>query len=484
TLVGLRTLLFVTGDEHARIYRQELERFREAWTTIADATGVLSGIEIPEPLFVFCDVDRLKLGASWAMLDQLRRGVLRRGSWPGLVLNQISPTAAAFVTQLGDLLRGHGLNGTFATEDLNRAGELALKYHDKANYVDLVRSSSLPLPLHVPTAVVSVEQFLAVRRWPELVELYRTATGDVEPAAVYVKSSRNSGGNIAARLTAHNFNTRGYSLCREVEENVRTRNVDFTEGVRGVRVEVDASPTLAPLGITDDRLLRYSREQAQRRTGIHLLIQREIKGPAGGGHHHGIGVSWYIDSAEDAHPIVTATQVYKDADRHHYLGSYLGPHPLPQTQSPEFIARVRNLCRLFAAEGWRGPISFDACLNEAEQYEFVYDCNPRLTAVYPMLTVCEALRRQGVSVQQSFNLGYRGEFVWEKLDVQLQLLKKHGLLFTKDHPSGAVVLPNLSRHTGYDVTLVNLDMPMIAEVMASRAFEQGFANPHVDRFYL
>lgn len=480
TLHGLRTVLFVANDEHARIYQSELARFGQTWRAVAEVTGVLPPEGPPEPLFVSCDIDRLKLGSCWALLDQLRRGVLARGAAPRLLLNQLSPTYAAFVAQLDALLRAHGAGGGYAVEECARLGGLALHFHDKAHYVELLRQhAGEELPPHVPTAVLPPERFMAARSWRELVALYREATGDGEPAALFVKSSRDSSGNVAARLTAETFESRAAALRHEVEQHILCRDLDFAARVRELRGEVDAAPTLRPLALTDDRLLRYKRQQAERRAGIRLLVQREVTPPPDlRGRFAGIGLSFHVWGPNEVEPLCVAAQIYRDPDRRSYLGSYLSPALVQAALRPEPAARLRHLCRLFAEQGWRGPINFDARLNEAGEYELIYDCNPRLTAVYPPLAVRAGLRRQGLEAETLLSLGYRGDFVWEDLPARLAALSARGFLFTPKNPRGAVVLPNLSRRNGYDVVLVNVDVPAARQMLASGAFnESGATGP-------
>src|SRR5262245_57089734 len=71
TLYGLRTVLFVADDEHVRHYRAELAGFERSFAAIREASDVLPAGPVPEPLFVTCDIDRLRLGTSWALRDQL-----------------------------------------------------------------------------------------------------------------------------------------------------------------------------------------------------------------------------------------------------------------------------------------------------------------------------------------------------------------------------------------------------------------------------
>src|SRR5688500_9267618 len=58
TLQGLRSVLFVSNDEHVRYYREALAGFQQSWEAITAASGVLPPSGLPEPVFVACDIDR------------------------------------------------------------------------------------------------------------------------------------------------------------------------------------------------------------------------------------------------------------------------------------------------------------------------------------------------------------------------------------------------------------------------------------------
>ncbi len=479
TLQGLRTVLLAANDEHVRYYQHQLAGFRRHWQTLCGAGGVLPLEGPAEPLFIACDIDRVGLGACWSLLDQLRRGVLARGESPRLVLNQVSPTTARLVGRLDALLRGHGIATRFDVPLLERLGALALRFHDKARYVELVRRhAGEDLPAHVPTAVIAPERFLEVRGWDELVALYREATGDSAPPALFVKSSLDSGGNVAARLTEATFETRAAWLRREVRQHVLCLDLDFDERARELRGEVDAAPTLEPLALTDDRLVRYKRWQAEQRTGIRLLVQREVAPPEDtGGRFPGMGLSFRVGGPDEGVPLAISAQLYRDAEQRHFMGAWLSPAVARDVLRPPFEARLRRLCRLFAEEGWRGPLSFDARLDRSGEYVLIYDCNPRLTAVYPALALQEGLRRQGLAADEVLTLGYRGEFVWRDLPARLEALAAQGLPYTRERQRGAVILPNLSRQDGFDVALVNVAPAEDRRMLATGAFnEEGGAQ--------
>lgn len=482
TLYGLRTVLFVADDEHVGHYRAELAGFDRNLAAIAAATGVIPPGGTPEPLFVVCDIDRLALGTCWTLRDQLRRGLVPRDAAAQLYLNQISPSYAALVAQLDKLLRDHGLPGGFDGAACARVGALASRFHNKARYVELVTAhAGAGLPTHVPTAVIAAERFLAVLRFDELVRLYVDATGDREPAALFVKSAQDSSGNISARVTRDTFDVRAGALRHEIEQHLLGRGVDLDERGRDLRAEVDASPSLRPLALSDDRLRRYKRIQAELRTGIELLIQRDVPPPENlAGRFVSVGLSFRIDGPDRVSPIAMAAQLYRDPEHRCYAGSYLSPAVAASVLRTPFDAELVRLCRVFAAQGYRGPINFDARLAADGCYQLIYDCNPRLTAIYAPLAVQAALRGQGLMAESVLSVGYRGELVWNDLQDRLAELSARGLLYTRAHQRGAVVLPNLSRRNGFDAVFVNLAPAAVLEALGSGAFgEAGGRRFHV-----
>ncbi len=471
TLAGLRTVLFVADDVHVAHYRRELETFDRHLAAIAAATGVVPA-RAPEPLFVTCDLDRLKLGVPWALRDQLRRGLVSASEPTALYLNQLSPTYAELVGQLGALLRDLQCPVDVDREACARTGELALRFHNKARHAELIAAhAGEDLPRHVPTAVISAEQFLSAARYQDLVRLYVDATGDHPPASMFVKSAQDSSGNVAARMCEQTFDVTGSALRREVEQQLLSRRLDVDERMRHLRSEVDAAPTLRPLALSDDRLRRYKRLQAERRTGIEVLLQREVTPPADlAGRFASVGLSFDLRGPEHVTPIAVAAQLYRDADLRSYAGSYLSPAVTAGVLRGTFGEQMVRLCRLFAAQGYRGPINFDARLAADGQYELIHDCNPRLTAIYPPMAVQGALRAQGLPADEVVGIGYRGELASEDLPGWLAELSRRELLYTPARPRGAVILPNLSRRHGFDAVFVNLAPAAVLERLRSGAF--------------
>ncbi|KKL01108.1 hypothetical protein LCGC14_2627390, partial [marine sediment metagenome] len=69
----------------------------------------------------------------------------------GIYLNQLSPTIAKLVGQFYYLLKAGGINNSAGLLDYEKLAITALKWHDKASYVNLIHNcgTSEQLPLHV-----------------------------------------------------------------------------------------------------------------------------------------------------------------------------------------------------------------------------------------------------------------------------------------------------------------------------------------------
>lgn len=475
SLYGLRSVFFVSDEDHARWYADRIEDLRARYAAIAGRCDVLPGNAIVEPLYVPCDIDTMRVHAGATFDRQIRDpAVLAPGATVEFCLNQISPSYAGLVARLDALLRERAVATDFDRDACGKAGELALRFHDKAHYVDLVRQAAgaetggaAGLPPHADTAVVDPRDFLGLGSWDALVALYRARSGDAGAIdALYVKSSRDSSGNVSARLTRAGFARRAPLLKREIERFLLSEGIDWAERTAELRAEIALAPSLRHHRFSEARILAFKQRQAALRRGIGLLIQREIRRPEHSDHlFGGVGISYVIDGAGPAALIGVAAQVYQDADRQHYLGSLVSDEVEAAVLTPRLAGEMAELCRLFAETGYRGPINFDACLDRSGHYRLIYDCNPRLSAVFPALAVRAMLQRSGLEASSVLNLGYRGEFVCADPAAFAARLDEAGLLCTRERRWGVVVLPNLARDHGLDALVVNTGIAEVEPIL-------------------
>jgi hypothetical protein len=470
SLLGLRSVLFVSDEAHALLYDVLIDKLRARLELIAAYAGIFDAA-VPAPFYVQCELEAFRVGAFPRFERQLAR-LRDRDAGVHFELNQISPSTCAILAQLDAALRAGGVYTGFDADAAARAADLALKLHDKSEYVRLVKSSADAdrLPRHVPTAVIPASSFTAIASWSALVDAYRSASTDTRPpAGLFVKSASDSSGNVSALLTRETFAARIEAFKAEVRLNLLSCELDDPALVADLRREVEAAPTLRHHEFSDDTLRRWRSRQAAAHCGIPLLIQAAVTPPATATSARSIGISIMIESPDAITPITASAQLYKDRERRQYLGSHMSDALDAAVLTPRRLGGLNALCRVMADRGYRGPLNFDACLDADGDYTFIYDCNPRLTAIYPPHALREALRRAGRAADAVLSPGYRGELVVRDLERCLDTCRSRNLLYTAQRPRGAIVLPNLCREDGYDVLVVNCGIREAAAIVAEFA---------------
>jgi hypothetical protein len=214
-----------------------------------------------------------------------------------------------------------------------------------------------------------------------------------------------------------------------------------------------------------------------------ILVQRAVAPHPADRRWGGIGLSYLIESAERALPLAVAGQVYADAERRRFLGSYLDDALATAVLTPALAAQMEALCLRYAAVGYRGPINFDARLDADGRYVLIHDCNPRLSAVFPALAVRDALRAAGREPRSVLSLGYRGEFVARDAAGFLAQLDARGALYTHERARGVLVLPNLAREDGFDALLVDVEPERAGDLLAALRACAGDAGAAPERLY-
>jgi hypothetical protein len=466
SLAGLQSLFFVINRDHLQKYKEEITRSSAFLAEIKNVSQIPFG-ELPPPLFVPCNAEELLVeNQDWFADEILPDEIKFLIEGNELFLNQISPSTLKLVSQTETVLRRNGFDVDFHLENLKIAGELALQFHNKAEYVRLIRESSYELPAHVPTALLEPVDFLTLKSWEELVNLYTAQTGDEEPESFFIKSSFDSAGNVAIRLTADNFDEKKKSFNHEIKCNITFDEIDERKQIDDLRADINISPSLSVIDFSDSRLAAYKKMQRDARTGIKLLVQREILSNPDA-NFDSFGILCFIKDGQNYEFIQSAAQLYADPHKHHFIGSYIHDAFNEDFRHDSMLRKLQNLCRSFAEKGYRGPLGFDCRLNENGEYIFIYDANPRLTAVYPPLAVRSFFHEKGFSAESVMSLGYRGEFIFDDLTGTLSHFTKNNLLFTPKSGKGLVLLPNLCRLNGFDITLVNLTKNEIADLVTS-----------------
>lgn len=484
SLCGLRSLFFVANREHLQKYEEEIA-LRAAFLEEIEKTSRIPFGELPRPFFVPCNADQLSVENQDWLADELSRDDIKKSIEYGQVfLNQISPATLNLLSQTEKILCRHGFDIDFDLKNLKVSGELALQFHNKTAYVELIRQSPLDLPAHVPTALIEPDDFLALKNWAELVSLYTAQTGDAEPRSVYIKSSFDSAGNVAIRLTAGNFNEKKAAFDDEIKSSITLEKIDEAKQVEDLRADINIAPSLQAVSFSDGKLAEYKKLQWHERTGIKLLVQREVSSKPDTT-FDSFGILCFITDRHNIEFLQSSAQLYADPQRHHFIGSYISDSFNREIRETPMLKKLENLCRVFAEKGYRGPLGFDSRLNEEGEHILIYDANPRLTAVYPPLAVRSFLQEKGFSAENVTSLGYRGEYVYDNLTETLSHFSRHNLLYTPENRKGVILLPNLCRRNGFDITLINLSKDEISQLVESNILlETAHPNsPASQKFY-
>jgi len=432
-LGGMRCLLFVRDDEHVRQYESKLAAVARHLNVIRHHTGPLLDCTVPEPLYVACDIDspQVELRPCRKLLQQIGDPqVINSHVRSGIFLNQLAPTVCGLIARFYELLKNHGIQSQVDPDACHRAGRLALKWHDKSHYVELLKGYEGPsLPTHVPTAVFS-SSLLEEMTWEQLTELFRRQTGCTAGREFFVKSAMDSAGEICAIVDRENFVRERRRLTDEIAEKVRDKG-------------------------------RTQKE-------VSLLVQPRIE-TAGGAYDlpTSIGLTYHIHDTEHARRLVLTGHVYEDAQRKTFMGTYLSDALTREVLRAVGEEKIVALMRLFARQVLRGPVNLDAVRNVRGHYVFVYDCNPRMGGVFPSLMLKSALQQAGFRAETLLSLGYRGRIVYPDLQAKLVELKAEDLLYTGSRQRGVYLLPSLVRPDSFDVVLLNMEMARMRHLIDS-----------------
>lgn len=461
-LLELRSVVFVLDDAHRLHYQGLFKALDQRLRNLAELHGVAPP-RLPEPLYVPCDLHTLAV-ADAPFLAEAARALAAAGQRVCFVANQLSPTTARMLGELAALLRRHGVAVALDEAACSRLAALAQQWHNKAHFLAFQHQASVQAgvqagPPQVPTWVVAAQAFLALPDWNALAGRFAAECGlDALPQALFIKSAQDSSGNVSALLSRSNHAQCLPAFAAEVRRWLLAEDFDDLRHVHELRAECERPPSLQGVRFSDATLAALRRMQAGRRQGLPLLVQ-PVVGEAPGTHlPTRLGVSLRVEADGSSRIVALAAQLYRDAQRRQFFGMQLDEAIARHAAARQFAAQCQALAAAMAARGYCGPVNFDACLDEAGQYRFVGDCNPRLTALYAPLAVQAWLRALGVQAARVIGLGYRGDFAIPDLPASLAAWAAAGLLFTRQKPRGLLLLPNLAQRDGHDVLAINLDL--------------------------
>ena len=439
-LGGMRCLLFVRDDEHLQHYQNMFAEVSQHFDTINQSTNLFPADMLIQPLYVPADIDALdaKLAPTEAFIGQINeQGAINLHVRGGVYLNQISPSISRLIAQFYGYLENIDANWQIQLDQYHHMAADALKWHNKSQYVKLLQTQKAagPLPWHVPTAIFSSgclndmtwEKLLELVQWPILVQ---DKTVYANAQRYFIKSSMDAAGEVNVVLDQDNFTVKTQELARDIALKV-----------------ID-------MGRTE--------------TEVQLLLQPCIERSFDAGDWPTtIGITYHIHDTENFEQLVITGHVYEDPECKTFIGCYicdeLTEHVLEKV--PE--ENIFNLLRLFAAQGYRGPINLDAVRNCQGEYIFIYDCNPRMGGSLPGLIMKNTLEEKGLPVQSLFTLGYRGRIVYPDIKSKLIELEEMGLLYTRNRQRGVYILPSMVRSDSYDLLLINMEMDEVRKFINS-----------------
>jgi hypothetical protein len=465
-LHGLRSLFFAIDETHIAVYRTKVMEVRQRFLTMAGRTGLFAQSAPQMPLFILADPMTLAVHAPIGLRAQLADSGLVDAALAGMALNQISPSYAHLLSQTAALLNGHGLKAEWPCDRMQRMAMMAMRLHDKAIFAEETASApDLVRKAHVATCVLSAAELSGLSSFQALSRLFADRTAQPAPEAFFIKASRNSAGNLAARLAADDFPERLNRLLHTAADEAWPDAAGLTTQVADLRRDIEDAQCLAHHRFLDADLRAFKQMQAGNRQELRFLVQPLLSPPNGDQRLGGLGLSYAIDADGRVQPFVISGQIYRDAEQRHFLGALLSD-AIRLDVPADLLDAVESLAARVAAAGYRGPISFDARLDAQGAYKLIHDCNPRLTGVFPSVAVRQSLRQAGFAAATVLTLGYRGEFVFHDIDRVLDRLEAEGLLFTAQNPRGAVILPNLYRENGYDLHLIDVPLALAQSLIA------------------
>ena len=432
-LADMRCLFLVRDDDHARHYQTAIAALAPHLATIRQYTGPLLDCGVPEPLYLGCqfDASRIRLSLCDKSRQQVADGeVISRHLTSGIYFHQMAPLISDLASQFRDLMQQQGIQVELEEDAIRRSAQLALQWHDKSRYVDLLHDSDhADLPNHVPTAVIS-SQHLKELTWPRLQDLVGQHAGSENSASFFIKSSVDSAGEVCVSLDATNFDQKIAALVEAIEAKARHLNRSGSALQLLVQPRIETSSD------------RFDRPMS-------------------------MGFTYHIYDVDRIEPVVFTGHLYEDPERKVFMGTYLSESLSQDALRAIGENKLLALFRLFAEQGLRGPINLDAVRNVHGEYIFVYDCNPRFGGSLPGLILKLALQREGLRADTLMTIGYRGRIVYPDLRTKLDELCDLDLLYTRDKQRGVYLVPSIVRPDSYDLIILNLEIAEMRQFIES-----------------
>jgi hypothetical protein len=422
---GMRTLLFVRDDAHVSQYRQRISEVEQHMEIITKYTDALGDFDLPEPLFAPCDINspEVRIRPDECFLKQLDNAqFINSHVRGGIYLNQLAPSIFTLISQLYAAIQEKGIECQARLDEYKRMATCTLKWHDKASYVKLLKKAGGTdmLPSHVPTAMFS-SGLLEDMSWKSLRDIWGKQTqSSADVHEFFVKSGMDADGEVSVIMNQENFDQKKKLLSEEISIKIIEMNRVLSE--------------------------------------VQLLVQPHIERFDGADRlPTSVGITYNIYDEHQIKRLIIAGQVYEDPERKTFIGSYQSDYLTRHVLNAVGERKILALLRLFARQGYRGPINLDAVRNSQGEYVFIYDCNPRLGGSFPGLILKSALEHEGLRAKTVITLGYHGRIVYPDIEAKLAELHILKLLYTRDCQKGILPIPSLVRKNSFDLILINMD---------------------------
>jgi hypothetical protein len=437
-LFGYHPLLLVgpnTGRDSA-LYAERATIVNGRLVEVGIATGL--HLECPHPLCLEFESDRqlvdfakthgraIEQGAEFQSLaDELLADLT------SVRYNQFTPMQARSLERFASGL-AHPSNGLCELVEVARQrSKSVMRFTSKREYWNLVNAfaDAEMLPRHLETKFIAASHLPPT--WNQFVE---QCCGDENGRRWIIKSERDACGDVTVFVDELSYADEIADLHEQLRNKSGNRNRPASENWFLVQRALKSDP------------------QTQEVCGVPDCF----------------GINCFIHDVNQIDIVCLTKQLYAEPQRRIHLGAYWSRDIEDTVLSDIGYDRIKELCRLFAREGYVGPVGFDGMRDDDGHSVLIYDCNPRLTGVLPVLAVRQLLKRHQVDVCSIANAGYHGTVRSASGSAICAWLNSQKTLFRLDNPEGVLPVPNFVSKDGtmFDLFFVNMTQNDVLRTVA------------------
>lgn len=432
-LLGYHPLLFVMPDsDYTRAeYRQRTDLLRSLLAVVEQRTRVT--LPFPSPLGVNFDHKRQRIEygnlTQGDDLDEQDRqlSVALLSHLTSVRYNHLTPMHTESLSHFAFSPVGRHCDPV-VIEQVCELSALLMRLHDKAQYLHLTQNATLDLPPHVETTILRLSEFPEF--WTDLLEKLNWSSDERQ---LIVKSTQDDCGDVMVYLDEADYASQMADLHRQIHVKSSNPNRPDTENCFLVQTVVQSPPETETLA------------------GVPECF----------------GINCFLRSDGGMELICISKQLYSDPEHKVHLGAYWSDETERNVLAKLKLSRLENLCRMFSDIGYCGPIGFDGMRDAHGGVCLIYDCNPRMTGVLPVLAVRNLLQSQGIRVREIANAGYHGAVRHDSMEGLCDWLGDRELLFTTDRPTGVLPLPNFAGCSSglCDIVFLNVNVEAIHSIV-------------------